>query len=238
LKTITGLVCLSALVAGAASTANADPARYRGQYTLGHEVNIFCPAINSQCYWLGGKTPADVRTSLQKISAGNTTEPYEPVCVVIEAEIDKDTTRPGFAIEYDGLITITEVFGQCDETEIVTHGDLQHHRWVLESINGEMLKEEQLDGGFPDLDFGEKMHVSGFSGCNRFSGQATLRDDYLVVEKMISTMMACDPTKTEIESIFQKALNNGSKISLNEESDLLLESIETRLQFRLQDWLN
>ena len=43
----------------------------------------------------------------------------------------------------------------------VTADDLQHHRWVLESINSEPLPSVDGKGTIPELDFGEQMHVSG-----------------------------------------------------------------------------
>ncbi|NNL06367.1 MAG: hypothetical protein HKO86_01485, partial [Gammaproteobacteria bacterium] len=46
---------------------NADSQRYRGAYTLGHEVNTFCPDINSQCYWLSPDTGEKVRDQLRQI---------------------------------------------------------------------------------------------------------------------------------------------------------------------------
>ena len=50
----------------------------------------------------------------------------------------------------------------------VTESDLQHHRWVLESIDGEALQLENTESQLPDLDFGEQMHVSGNTGCNQY----------------------------------------------------------------------
>ena len=44
----------------------------------------------------------------------------------------------------------------------VTESDLQHHRWVLESINGNPALTG--DAPVPELDFGEQMTVSGNTG--------------------------------------------------------------------------
>ena len=47
---------------------------------------------------------------------------------------------------------------------------LQHHRFVLTSVNGQPLKE----GAKPlELSFGEKTFVSG-NMCNRFSGEGKI----------------------------------------------------------------
>ena len=61
----------------------------------------------------------------------------------------------------------------------VTASDLQHHRWILESINGEPISTDE--GMIPELDFGEQMHVSGNTGCNRMSGTAELRDGAFLI---------------------------------------------------------
>ncbi len=220
-----------------ASLAHAEPSRYRGEYTYGHEVNIFGPAINSQCYWLSGDTPDEVRGALSTLVAQKTAAPYERICVVIAARIDRESRRDGFAADYDGLISVMKLYGYCDEINIVTHGDLQHHRWVLESINGEGLDVDAMQGAIPDLDFGEKMHVSGNSGCNRFSGIASLHDEYIRFGPLISTMMACGPVQSEVEGTIQ-ALLAGADIEIEiNDNYLILQAGDVSLRYRLQDWV-
>jgi len=147
--------CFSLLFTAHIAIAGERELRYRGEYTYGHEVNIFCSAISSQCYWLSGETPGETRAALQELSIERKTKPYDSVCVVIEGKIDRDSAKEGFAEDYDGLITVNRLFGLCTETAFVTQGDLQHHRWVLESVNGEALATDELDGKVPELDFGE-----------------------------------------------------------------------------------
>ena len=233
----------SVLIAGAIVTllmsmALAEPMHYRGEYTYGHEVNIFCPAINSQCYWLSGDTPSEVRSALQTLAKHDASKPYEPLCVVIEAEFDRDTRRDGFAADYDGLVTVMKSFGSCDETSIVTHGDLQHHRWVLDSINGEALDADAMNGKIPDLDFGEQMHVSGNTGCNRFSGGATLHDETIRFGQLISTLMSCSPVQNDIERTIQEFLaRTDIQIEIND-NYLSLQARQVSLRYRLQDWVD
>jgi len=221
----------------ASSVARTEPIRYRGEYTYGHEVNIFCPAINSQCYWLSSDTPTDVRDSLRSLAAQNTTKPYQPICAVIEAEIDRDTERDGFTADYDGLITVTKLFGRCDETSIVTQGDLQHHRWVLESINGKVLHADVPQDARPDLEFGEQMHVSGNAGCNHISGRASLHDTTIRFEEIVSTLMSCGPAQNEIEGTIHSLLAS-PKIEIQiYDNYLILEAESVSLRYRLQDWV-
>lgn len=214
-----------------------DPVRYRGNYTLGHEVNIFCPDINSQCYWLSGETPTNVRAALRQLSDIGASEPYQPVCVVIEGLIDRDTPREGFAADYDGLITVTRLVNTCAESTLVIESDLQHHRWVLESINGEPLPQGETDGMIPELDFGEKMHIAGNTGCNRYSGKGILRNEFFRIESMASTGRLCRPPQNELEITVQTVLVQESTILLDADKNLTLESGSAVLRFRLQDWV-
>jgi heat shock protein HslJ len=220
------------------TVAHAEPLRYRGEYTYGHEVNSFCPAINSQCYWLSGDTHGEVRDALQTLAGQNVSKPYQSLCVVIEAEIDRDASRDGFAADYDGLITVMKSYGRCDETSIVTQGDLQHHRWVLESINGEAIDADSMNGRIPDLDFGEHLHVSGNTGCNRISGRASLHDEYIRFGQLISTLMSCSPAQNEVERTIQRVLA-GTAIEITIRSNYLnLREGEISLRYRLQDWVD
>ena len=55
----------------------------------------------------------------------------------------------------------------------VTPGDLLHHNFVLQSVDGETAKSP-AGGGLLNLEFGESLHVSG-AMCNRFFGRAITR---------------------------------------------------------------
>ncbi len=220
---------------GTSASTGGESMRYRGNYTFGHEVNVFCPAISSQCYWLSGDTPGELRAALRRLAEAMTSEPYEPVCVVIEAAIDRDATRDGFARDYDGLITISRIYGRCAETGILTPGDLQHHRWVLDTINSEPVPSAGPGERVPELEFGEGMRVTGNSGCNGFSGTGVLRDEFFVVEAFLTTAMACGRSRNELELIVQTVLGSESRISQDPDRALTLDSPAAVLSFRLQD---
>ena len=217
--------------------AKDDVLRYRGDYTFGHEVNSFCPEINSQCYWVGAGTPGKVRAELQRLVSERTTEPYESICVVVEGAIDRDTTRRGFAADFDGLMTLMQVYGACDETMIVTQGDLQHHRWLLENVNNNVLVPEDYDYLVPELDFGERMHVAGNTGCNRFTGTGVLREDTFTIETVASTRRLCASNQNELERAIIAVLTGQSQISIGKDKSLVLKSSTTVLRFYLSDWV-
>lgn len=230
------LVLSMASTVVASSGAIPELLRYRGEYTYGHEMRRFCPAISSQCYWVAAATSQAVHSALDKMAADSADEPYRPVCVVIEGRIDREAKRVGIAADYDGLISITRVFGRCNETEIVTQGDLQHHRWLLESIDNDSLDPGELYGMVPEIDFGARMTVSGNAGCNHFWGQAVLREQFIVIEHMGSTRRTCLPAQAEVERMVKQVLGNESVVTIGANRKLTLNSDSVVLRFRPFDW--
>lgn len=130
-------------------------------------------------------------------------------------------------------LAVSSAFAQST----LTATDLQHHRWVLETINGEALPATENKGKIPELDFGEQMLVSGNTGCNQVNGQAVLRDGFFLIEAMVSTGMMCPPPWGDIEIAVQTALGHESTISLDAEKNLTLQTAGTTLVFRLEDWV-
>ena len=118
----------------------------------------------------------------------------------------------------------------------VTAEDLQHHRWVLDSINGEALPTIDGPGKIPELDFGEQMTVSGNTGCNQVNGKAVLRDGFFLIEAMASTRMMCAPPWGDIEQTLLTILGSESTISIGSDNALTLVSASTTLVFQLRDW--
>jgi len=212
--------------------------RYRGQYSLGHEVNVFCPEINSQCYWLSPETTQQQRQQLKQLVKENADKAYEAICVVLEGQINRDLAAKqaiGFAANYDGLFIVSRLYGLCDETKIVTQGDLQHHRWILESINGNKIVAAKLDGKIPELEIGEQMMASGHLGCNRFQGKADLREDRFIIDPVATTRMFCKPEQNNIELLLLQVFALESTISIDVDNNLILKTADSSLIFRLQD---
>ncbi len=212
--------------------------RYRGQYSIGHEVNIFCPDINSQCYWISPDTTQQQRKLLRQLVKENTEKVYEAICVVVEGQINQDPVAKqaiGFAADYDGLFTVSKIYGLCDKSGFVTQGDLQHRRWLLESINGNKIEATALDNRIPELEIGEQMMASGYSGCNRFHGKAVLLEDRFIIGSMASTRMFCKPEQNDIEHLLLQVLGRESTISIDVDKNLILKTDDGLLLFRLQD---
>ncbi|MCZ6723205.1 MAG: META domain-containing protein [Gammaproteobacteria bacterium] len=117
----------------------------------------------------------------------------------------------------------------------VTQADLQHHRWVLESINGTKIDAAKLDNQIPELEIGEQMMASGYSGCNRFHGEAGLRENRFIIDRVASTRMFCQPEQNDIELLLLQVFGQESRISIDADKNLILKTDDTLLIFRLQD---
>jgi heat shock protein HslJ len=141
-------------------------------------------------------------------------------------------------VRFFGLFPLALLLCACGRALLdVTEKDLQHHRWVLESINGDAFLAESAEDSIPDLDFGEQMHVSGNTGCNQYSGKAVLRNGSFLIESMLSTQRLCGATQNELELKLQTVLNHEAVISLDPYKKLTLQSAGTLIVFRLRDWV-
>jgi len=123
-------------------------------------------------------------------------------------------------------------------TGLIVASDLQHHRWILESINDEPLSLDDADGMIPELDFGEQMHVSGNTGCNRVSGKAELRAEFFQIPVLAGTRRLCSPARNELELMLQGLLGRESIISIDANKNLTLTTDDVTLRFRLRDWVD
>lgn len=210
---------------------NADSQRYRGAYTLGHEVNTFCPDINSQCYWLSPDTGEKVRDQLRQIYQHKSPGLYKPVCVIIEGDIDRESERTGFALDMDGLINIRRVYGDCDTSRQVTQGDLQHHRWLLTAVDNNPVNKERWPV-LPVLDFGEHLFVEGGDGCRQFSGFAKLSGDQIIFSELEFNNDRCESGHTT--GVF--SITGAWTVAVDESRYLILKNTTSVLRFKRDDW--
>ncbi|EGT5660630.1 heat shock protein HslJ [Cronobacter dublinensis subsp. dublinensis] len=122
----------------------------------------------------------------------------------------------------------------CQSTSSSSHitpETLQHHRYVLQTVNGAPLDATRR---VPELSFGEKMHVSG-SMCNRFMGQGELHGDTLKVNGLASTRMLCaEPQLNELDKLIGEMLSQGAMVSV-EKQQLTLHYRQYTLVYKLAD---
>lgn len=116
----------------------------------------------------------------------------------------------------------------------ITPGDLLHHNFVLQSVDGEAA-QSRTDGDLLNLEFGENLHVSG-AMCNRFFGQGQLRDGVLTVKPLASTRRLCaDEQHNRWDRVIGTVLENGADVTLKAQRLTLSGSGHT-LVYTLRDW--
>ncbi|KXF81746.1 META domain-containing protein [Enterovibrio coralii] len=132
-----------------------------------------------------------------------------------------------------GCSTGSSLMGDSME---VSQANMQHHNWTLVSIDGQPLN---LPEGFaaPNLEIGESFTANGHAGCNRYFGQAELKDGQFRIDNMATTMMACPEPAMAVEGVMTNVLGNWSEVTL-EKQTLELQNGEHTLSFQLRDWVN
>ncbi|MDM2848021.1 heat shock protein HslJ [Citrobacter sp. Cpo074] len=112
----------------------------------------------------------------------------------------------------------------------VNREQLQHHRFVLQSVNGKAVTATNP----PELSFGENMTVSG-KMCNQFRGQGKLSDGELKVKDMAMTRMMCaDPQLNALDGIVSEMFKKGAQVDLTADQ-LTLATAEQTLTYKLAD---
>ncbi len=131
-------------------------------------------------------------------------------------------------------VTVLAGCAQSGDKGPVTAQDLQHHRYVLQSVDGKPLQGTKR---MPELSFGENMHIAG-SMCNRFMGQATLADNTLKAKGLGMTMMLCvEPQLNELDHVINDMLTAGAKVDLAQQQ-LTLKTSQHTLVYKLADLVN
>ena len=83
--------------------------------------------------------------------------------------------------------------------------DLTGSAWKAEEIGGDPVPGEHP----PMLYFESARAVSGFAGCNQFSGPVSGRSDDVRFGPLAATRRACEPPQMELEQRFLGALSQG-----------------------------
>lgn len=113
---------------------------------------------------------------------------------------------------------------------------LQHHRFVLESVDGKPLTLPGNSQRQPSIDFGEKMHISG-AMCNRFNGQGQLNDGVLTARLASTRMMCVEPQLNELDNLLGQMLAAGAHVSVTNDR-LTLKNAQHTLVYKRAEWVN
>jgi heat shock protein HslJ len=133
------------------------------------------------------------------------------------------------------LLAAGMMLAGCVSTSKVTTQpeQLQHHRFVLESVNGKNVTSQKP----LELSFGEKMHISG-NMCNQFTGEGKLSDGELKVKNLAMTRMMCtDPQLNQLDNTLSAMLHEGVQVDLTE-NQLTLATSNDSLVYKLADLMN
>lgn len=95
---------------------------------------------------------------------------------------------------------------------------IENQRWYLVSIGGDTIRMAKQ----PFVIFVEGRELTGFGGCNIYSGQYVLNNRQLAVSGITSTRMACDSNNPEQK--FLQALQQIDGVQLEGRRLKLLKS--------------
>ena len=134
------------------------------------------------------------------------------------------------------LVTACATEGNTDSNS-VTATDLQHHNYVLTSIDGKAYRTAK-NAMSPNIAFGEKMNISG-EMCNNYFGQGELKNGVLTAKGVGMTRKFCsDATLNQLDQKISQLLEDGAKVSLEDDGkNLILSNDKTTLKFWLKDYM-
>jgi heat shock protein HslJ len=95
-------------------------------------------------------------------------------------------------------------------------GSLSGTSWILQSINGSQVGAP-VNGQSISLNFTSASEMSGFGGCNSYSGSYQSNSASLTFSNIVSTLMACvDNNLSRVETEFFNALSAASAYTLTQ----------------------
>lgn len=105
---------------------------------------------------------------------------------------------------------------------------LKANTWVLSSLMGSGLDLNQFVGGIPTLSFMDDGKISGFSGCNNFSGNFSLEGNSINLDPGAITKKMCPGTgEQDYISNFEKVAD----LKLEKEKLILLDGSTELMSF-------
>ena len=75
----------------------------------------------------------------------------------------------------------------------------------------------------PTLAFDEALSVSGFAGCNQYTGAATIEGSSISLGPLATTQMACPGAAGIAETAFLSAMNEVEGFAIDSQGQLVLE---------------
>lgn len=110
-----------------------------------------------------------------------------------------------------------------DDGSVTSSGVAQ--QWQLTMVDQQAISAE----GTPTLTINKDMGVNGFSGCNRYFGNAELNSNRFKVAPMASTKMACSSSAMELEQTMSQVLSQWSDATIRDNHLMLSNEAHTLL---------
>ena len=104
-----------------------------------------------------------------------------------------------------------------------TKVDLVENAWRLDP-EASTLKLQSVvatDENRPTIDFHPDGTVSGRATCNSFHGTFTVDDDSVTIEKLATTLLACEEPVMDDETAFVRALESEHHVKFSADHDTL-----------------
>lgn len=126
-----------------------------------------------------------------------------------------------------GLLVL--VLGGCSSSaSLKPFSLLTEKNWTLTTLMGSGIDLNKFSSGVPTLDFLEGGRLSGFAGCNNFSGEFSLEGTGIKLDPGAMTRKAC-PGGGEDE--FISALNRVKNFTVTKEKLTLLDGATELMSF-------
>ena len=121
------------------------------------------------------------------------------------------------------------LLGGCSSTSTLNPLSLlMGNKWELSSLMGGAIAPGKFETGLPNLSFLEGGKLSGFAGCNNFSGGFSLEGSGIQLDPGAMTRMACPGTG---ESEFIAALGKVKNFTVGKEKLTLMDGATELMSF-------
>ncbi len=108
----------------------------------------------------------------------------------------------------------------------VTANEISNGSWELVQIDNQDVKLPEPFQA-PNLELASDLAANGNAGCNRYFGQAELKDGQLRIEKMGMTMMLCPDEAMKVEQTFADSLADWNKVTVSDDTLTLTNAKHT-----------
>ena len=140
------------------------------------------------------------------------------------------------------LTLLILIFAGCDSTINASRldNDLANTTWIFEraetddgDVSGASVSSRTTDINFGGRDDNADTYsVSGYNGCNAFSGKYDVDGSEIVFTQMLQTERACQEHEARIEEVFNRGILNARSFSIDGDQ-LVIDAPSQSVKLRL-----